>query len=137
MTDITDMHRWYCLSSFGAATLCVDEADARATAKEANGAYPKHAPHRAVQLVAASEVERVTNNRDMWKDQCAMQASEISALRATVERYRVGWDRYETVRRLSAQQFAEACALNLSSGKHFDEIIDGLHPLRAVQGVKG
>lgn len=30
----------------------------------------------------ASEVERTTNNRDMWKAQCARQAAQIEALRA-------------------------------------------------------
>lgn len=43
--------RWYCLSIDGAATLCVDQADAVETALDADIAFPHCAPHRAVQMV--------------------------------------------------------------------------------------
>lgn len=43
--------RWYSVSHTGLATLCKDEADARATAHDSNIMYPRDAPHRAVQLV--------------------------------------------------------------------------------------
>ena len=43
--------RWYCLSIDGAATLCVDQADAVETALDADIAFPNCAPHRAVQMV--------------------------------------------------------------------------------------
>ena len=43
--------RWYCLNKIGAATLCVDQADAVETALDADIAFPNRAPHRAVQMV--------------------------------------------------------------------------------------
>lgn len=43
--------RWYCLSIDGAATLCIDQADAVETALDADLAFPSGAPHRAVQMV--------------------------------------------------------------------------------------
>ena len=48
--------RWYCVANDGAATLCVDEADARESASEADIAFPRMAPHRAVQLVPADQL---------------------------------------------------------------------------------
>ncbi len=48
--------RWYVLSGDGMATLCADEADAKAVAADADVSYPHMAPHRAVQLVPASEL---------------------------------------------------------------------------------
>ena len=47
--------RWYFVTNDGAATLCVDEADARESAAEADIAFPRMAPHRAVQLVPADQ----------------------------------------------------------------------------------
>ncbi len=43
--------RWYCLSIDGAATLCIDQADAVAVALDADIELPNCAPHRAVQMV--------------------------------------------------------------------------------------
>ena len=48
--------RWYCLSREGMATLCVDEEDAQANARHCDLAWPKGAPHRAVQLVDSAHV---------------------------------------------------------------------------------
>lgn len=49
---MTEQHeRWYMLSNLGIATLCVDEGDARKAVEFADMAYPRHAPHKAVQLV--------------------------------------------------------------------------------------
>ena len=48
--------RWYFVANYGAATLCVDEADARESAAEADIAFPRMAPHRAVQLVPADQL---------------------------------------------------------------------------------
>ena len=48
--------RWYFVTSDGAATLCDDEADARESAAEADIAFPRMAPHRAVQLVPADQL---------------------------------------------------------------------------------
>lgn len=46
----------------------------------------------------------------------------------TEEMLRKGHDRYETSRRLSPAQWADAWKLNISTGKPFDEIIDDLRP---------
>ena len=42
--------RWYVVANYGAATLCLDEADARKVAHECDLAWPANAPHVAVQL---------------------------------------------------------------------------------------
>lgn len=51
--------RWYCLSRDGLATLCRDEADARATAAESGELYPHLGPYRAAQMVDAQDTEAV------------------------------------------------------------------------------
>ena len=48
--------RWYFVTNDGAATLCVDEADARESAAEADIAFPRMAPHHVMQLVSASQL---------------------------------------------------------------------------------
>ena len=45
---------WYMVTHDGAATLCVDEADAQEEAKKADREWPRNGPHRAVRLVEAS-----------------------------------------------------------------------------------
>lgn len=42
--------RWYFITKDGAATLCVDEYDARQNVIDADILYPNNAPHTAVQL---------------------------------------------------------------------------------------
>jgi hypothetical protein len=42
------------------------------------------------------------------------------------EEYKVGYDRYEKLRRLSPAQFAELYKKNLTSGIHFDTLVDQL-----------
>ena len=48
--------RWYFVTNDGAATLCVDEADARESAAEADIAFPRMAPHLVTQLVPADQL---------------------------------------------------------------------------------
>ena len=48
--------RWYFVTTDGAATLCVDEADARESASDADIAFPRMAPHQVTQLVSASQL---------------------------------------------------------------------------------
>ena len=50
--------RWYVVTNYGAATLCLDEADARKVAAECDIAWPNNAPHVAVQLVPAASESR-------------------------------------------------------------------------------
>ncbi len=45
--------RWYSVTSYGAATLCVSEQDARDVAATCDRQWPQDGPHRAVQLVDA------------------------------------------------------------------------------------
>lgn len=47
---------------------------------QANAAFIAGANPKAV-LVLAAEIERLTNNRDMWKAQSERQAKELSGLR--------------------------------------------------------
>ena len=49
-----------------------------------------------------------------------------------IERLRVGYERYETVRLMRPGDFLNAYTLNINTGKPFDEIVDELRPfLRA------
>lgn len=41
---------WYSIDKHGAATLCVDEDDAKATAIDSQTLYPHNGPYRAVQM---------------------------------------------------------------------------------------
>jgi hypothetical protein len=41
---------WYCVSNDGMATLCADGDDASQVAKEADFLWPRHGPHKAMQL---------------------------------------------------------------------------------------
>lgn len=50
-TPQTQAARWYSIDKHGAATLCVDEDDAHATATDSQTLYPHNGPYRAVQLV--------------------------------------------------------------------------------------
>ena len=52
---------WYMVTHDGAATLCVDEADAQEEAKKADMAWPRSGPHRAVQLVEVGSVSLSAN----------------------------------------------------------------------------
>ena len=53
--------RWYCVSRDGMATLCVDELDACYTAEQSDKNWQASSPHRAVRLVDAAEIERLTD----------------------------------------------------------------------------
>ena len=47
---------WYAVSRRGMAVLCVDEADAKAVAKQESRNWPQHAPYTAMQLVELTPV---------------------------------------------------------------------------------
>jgi len=68
---------WYMITSDGYVTLCADRLDAEQTARDADAEWPRHAPHRAVQLVELSAVyelrtaaQAVVDRWDtpLWKD---------------------------------------------------------------------
>ena len=71
--------RWYCVAKNGATTLCDNKEDAEEEAKAGDAVWPQLAPHRAVQLVEAAEVERLQ--------------AEIDALRKQLETIKSGWIR--------------------------------------------
>ena len=56
--------RWYCLNKIGVATLCADQADAVAAALDADIAFPRGAPHRAVQMVELICLHAVEQQRN-------------------------------------------------------------------------
>ena len=56
--------RWYCLNKIGVATLCADQADAVAAALDADIAFPRGTPHRAVQLVELTCLHAVEQQRN-------------------------------------------------------------------------
>jgi hypothetical protein len=49
--------RWYSVNNMGMATRCADKADAEDVASACDTEWPRHAPHRAVQLVEASALD--------------------------------------------------------------------------------
>jgi hypothetical protein len=53
-------------------------------------------------------------------------ATERTEVLLEREEYKVGYDRYEKLRRLSPAQFAELYKKNLTSGIHFDTLVDQL-----------
>lgn len=62
-----------------------------------------------------------------------VRETEIARLSADLELARIGARRYETARRMDPRMWADACKLNLFTGKHFDEIIDELRPFMFPQ----
>lgn len=56
--------RWYSVTRDGLACLCLDEANARAMAAQCDRDYPKHAPHKAMQLVDAAALDGLRAGRD-------------------------------------------------------------------------
>jgi hypothetical protein len=42
------------------------------------------------------------------------------------DEYKIGYDRYEKLRRLSPMQFHELYEKNLRTGEHFDKLVDKL-----------
>ena len=48
---------WYSIDKHGAATLCVDEDDAKATAIDSQTLYPHNGPYRAVQMAPIEPVQ--------------------------------------------------------------------------------
>lgn len=51
------MNHWYFVNQIGMATVCADKANAEKCASEADQAWPRHAPHVAMQLVDAAQMD--------------------------------------------------------------------------------
>ena len=64
---------------------------------------------------------------DAWSEDLvrAYAAEQVVAER---ERWIKGHDRYEVARLMNPGQWADACRLNVTTGKPFDQIIDELAP---------
>lgn len=54
--------------------------------------------------------------------------NEAASLRVDLAEAKADAERYQTVRRMHAQAFAEAYRLSINTGKPFDEIIDESRP---------
>jgi hypothetical protein len=52
--------------------------------------------------------------------------AELSACRVDAERYRVGHERYETVRRMNVPEFRDAYVESLRGCRTFDELVDAI-----------
>jgi len=48
---------WYCVTSYGAATLCVDEDNAHQVARDCDIRWPQNGPHQVVQLVDVKDLD--------------------------------------------------------------------------------
>ena len=60
----------------------------------------------------------------------------IAELERKCERFKVGHDRYETARRMSARQWSDAVVLSVTTCKTFDQIIDELRPFMFPNAIK-
>lgn len=60
---MTTQNRWYMVDKDGMATLCADQQDAESESKDADAVWPRAGPHRAVQLVEASELANALGTR--------------------------------------------------------------------------
>jgi hypothetical protein len=52
--------------------------------------------------------------------------AELEACRVDAERYRVGHERYETVRRMNVPEFRDAYVESLRGCRTFDELVDAI-----------
>jgi hypothetical protein len=52
--------------------------------------------------------------------------AEFKACRVDAERYRVGHERYETVRRMNVPEFRDAYVESLRGCRTFDELVDAI-----------
>lgn len=50
---------WYSVNNMGMATLCADKADAEDVARTCDIDFPRQSPHRAVQLVELSDINKL------------------------------------------------------------------------------
>ena len=78
-----------------------------------------------------AELERTTNNRDMWKGQCERQADALSSLRAEVERLRPNAMRYEFLRDVGWNNGTLFILDQRYDPIHWDRYID-----RAIEAAK-
>lgn len=78
---------WYCVNKIGIATACNDEQDALETAAEAEKDWPHRAPHRAMRLVDAAEMDELrAENAGLRAELEAVGAGGVQPLRA-----QAGW----------------------------------------------
>ena len=89
----------------------------------------------ANQIAALDLVSRIRfalgDNGKRMQDELIIYCTEAVK---DAERYRVGHDRYERVRRMTPRRFRELCAENIVTGKPFDQLVDELKPFAAMRG---
>lgn len=71
---------WYMLNNIGMATLCAGKEDAEACAAEYDQQHPRMAPHRAVQLVDAAELDKLTARLEAGKTVWRQDQDRIAEL---------------------------------------------------------
>ena len=101
--------RWYCVDNMGMATLCADKADAENVASDCDTEWPRQAPHRAVQLVELSELEKERAARIEAQQRLA-DMQELAAKSGLAHRKAVQAAVAEAVAEAVAAE-REACAL--------------------------
>ena len=101
--------RWYSVNNMGMATLCADKDDAEDVASDCDTEWPRQAPHRAVQFVELSELEKERTARIEAQQRLA-DAQELAAKSGLAHRMAV----QRCVQAAVAEAVAaerEACAL--------------------------
>ena len=94
--------RWYCVSRDGRATLCTCEQDAKENVASQNIDWPHSAPHRAVQLVDAAEVESLKLAEEGAKEAFGHVVEQKQAAEAECVKLRELLDAaYSDIRRMS------------------------------------
>jgi hypothetical protein len=83
-----------------------------------------------VLIVANEDLDKMNKKLEEDLDRALKAWTEAVSERTEVllerEEYKVGYDRYEKLRRLSPMQFAALYKKNLISGTHFDTLVDQL-----------
>lgn len=76
---------WYSIDKHGAATLCVDEDDAKATAIDSQTLYPHNGPYRAVQMapIEPAQAGELPDEREAFEAWYATHASDVIGIDVT------------------------------------------------------
>ena len=75
--------RWYAVGRDGRATLCVDEHDARRTAKKSNVDWPHSAPYLPILMGdVTAEIERLARLAETNEDSAGFHSLSAAEIRA-------------------------------------------------------
>lgn len=140
------MTPWYVVNKIGMATLCADKSDAEKEASEADEAWPRHAPHVAMQLVDAAQMDSLITALGACRDSMpdlpgipideAIQHPEavpayvlatVTQLMAMIDTERTARQaaqrRIEDLQALLVRADAERCAAVLSAEKQWRKVV--------------